>query len=141
MDCYFFSRPVEEDGKPVRGYGRRMHNIWKERYGTEITEQCLCDQARMIRKNEWITKLELESTSRKVYQKEKDIEVNNNDNTGEQFYQDEENIHENEATQVDTENLGEEEKTMIQDILDLMKDNSRIELRGFNKIDRCVLAE
>ena len=30
---------------------------------------------------------------------------------------------------------------MIQDILDSMKDNSRIELRGFKKIDRCVLAE
>ena len=40
-----------------------------------------------------------------------------------------------------TENLGEEEKTMIRDILDLMKDNSRIELRGFNKINGCVLAE
>ena len=69
------------------------------------------------------------------------MEVNNNDNIGEQFYQDEENIHENEVTQVDTENLGKEEKTMIQDILDLMKDNSRIELRRFNKIDKCVLAE
>ena len=95
----------------------------------------------MIRKNEWITKLELENNKRKVLQKEKDIEVNNNDNTRERFYQDGENIQENEATEVDTENLGEEEKTMIQDILDLMKDNSRIELRGFNKIDRCVLAE
>ena len=73
--------------------------------------------------------------------KEKDTEVNNNDNTGEWFYQDEENIHENEATQVDTENLGEEENTIIQDILDLMKGNSRMELRGFNKIDRCVLAK
>ena len=31
------------------------------------------------------------------------------------FYQNEENIHKNKATQVDTENLGEEEKkTMIQ---------------------------
>ena len=30
---------------------------------------------------------------------------------------------------------------MIQDILDLMKDNSTIELRGFNKIDRCELAK
>ena len=93
----------------------------------------------MIRKNEWITKLELENISRKVLQKEKDIEVNNNDNAGERFYQGKENIHNNKATQVDTENLGEEEKTMIQDVLDLMKDNCRIELRGFNKIDRCVL--
>ena len=93
----------------------------------------------MIRKNEWITKLELENIRRKVLKKEKDIEVNNNDNTSEQFYQDEENIHKNEATQVDTENLEEEEETMIHDLLDLMKDNSRIELRGFNKIDKCVL--
>ena len=141
MEYYFLRRPVDEEGKPVRGYRRRMHNIWKERYHTEITEQRLCDQAKIIRKNEWTTKLELENIKQKVLQKEKDIEVNNNDNTGERFYQDEENIHENEATQVYTENLEEEKKTMIQDILDLMKDNSRIELRGFNKIDRCVLAE
>ena len=43
MECYFVSRPVDEEGKPVRGYMRRMHNIWKGQYGTEITEQCLCD--------------------------------------------------------------------------------------------------
>ena len=30
---------------------------------------------------------------------------------------------------------------MIQDILDLVKDNRGIELRVFNKVDRCVLAE
>ena len=110
-------------------------------YRTEITEQRLGDQPRMIRKNEWITKLELENIRRKVRLKEKNMEVNNNDDTGERFDQDEENIHENEATQVNTENLGKEKKNMIQDILDLMKDNGRIELKGFNKIDRCVIAE
>ena len=70
----------------------------------------------MLRKNEWITKLELENIRMKVLQKEKDLEVNNNDKTGERFYQDEENIHKNEATLFDTKNVGEEEKTMIQDI-------------------------
>ena len=74
MECNFLSRPVDEEGKPIRGYRRRMHNVWKERYGTKITEQCLCDQARMIRKNEWITKLELEDIRRKILQKEKDID-------------------------------------------------------------------
>ena len=118
-----------------------MHNIWKEQYDIEITEQHLCDQTRKLRKNKWITKLELESISRKVLQTEKDIEVTNNDSTGEWFYHNEKNVHENEATHVDIENLTEEENTMIQDILDLMKDNSRIELRGFNKTDRCVLAK
>ena len=129
MEYYFLSRPVDDKGKSVTGYSR-MHNIWKERYGTEITEQRLRDQARMIKKNEWITKLELKSISRRLLQKEKDIDINNNDKTGKQFYKDEENIHENEATQVDTENLGDEGKTMIQDILDLMRENTRIELRN-----------
>ena len=69
------------------------------------------------------------------------MDVHNNDNTGERFNQDVENIYENKATQVDTENFGQEEKTMIQDILHLMKDKCGIEIRGFNKIDRCVLAE
>ena len=71
-----------------------------------------------------ITKLELENIRRKVIQREKDIEFNNNDNTGEKFYQDEENIHENEAREFDTENLGQE-MTMIQ-YIDLMKDDSRM---------------
>ena len=87
-----------------------------------------------LRKKEWIPKLELENIRRKVLQEEKDINVNNNNNTGEWFYLDKENIHNNEVTQVDTENLGEEEKKIIQDILHLMKDNCRIELRGFNKL-------
>ena len=127
MESYFLSRPLDEEDKPVRGYRKRMHNIWKERCGTNITEQRLCDQARMIRKNKWIKKLELERISRKVLQKEKEIEVNNNDNNGEQFYQNHKNIHKNESTQVDTENLRQEEKTVIPDILDLMKDNNQIE--------------
>ena len=38
MECYFLSRPVDEEGKPARGYRRRMHNIWKERFGTETTD-------------------------------------------------------------------------------------------------------
>ena len=98
--CYFLSRLADEEGRPVRGQSKRMHSIWKERYGTEITEQHLCDQASVIRQNEWITELELENISRKAF---RDIEADNNDNTSERFYQDEENILENEATQVDTE--------------------------------------
>ena len=66
MEYYFLSSPVNEEGKPVRGYRRRMDNIWKEQYHTEITEQPLCDHARMVRKNVWIAKLELENIKRKV---------------------------------------------------------------------------
>ena len=70
IECYFLSRPVDEEGKPIK-YRRRLHKIWKERYGTEITEQHLCDQARKIRRNQWIAKLESENIRR--YFKKKNI--------------------------------------------------------------------
>ena len=98
------------------------------------------DQAMMIRGNEWETKLEIENIGLTVLQEEKDKEINNNDNTGEQFYQDEENIRETKVARDDTEDLGQE-KTTIQAILDLMNDNSEEELTGFNKVDRCVLPD
>ena len=41
------------------------------------------------------------------------MEADNNDNAGKHFYQDEENIKENEATQVDTQTLGEDERIII----------------------------
>ena len=94
----------------------------------------------MTRRNEWETKLEIENIRLPVLQEEKDKEINNNDNTGEQFYQDEENIRETKVARDDTEDLGQE-KNAIQAILDLMNDNSEEELTGFNKVDRCVLSD
>ena len=29
-ECNFLSRPIDEVGKPIRGYRRRMHNVRKE---------------------------------------------------------------------------------------------------------------
>ena len=59
MKCYFLSRPFDEEGKPIRGFRKRMHNIWKERQGLKVTEQRLCDQARVIRMNGWLTELDM----------------------------------------------------------------------------------
>ena len=64
MECYFLSRPFDEEGKPIRGYRKRMHNIWKERQGLKVTEQRLCDQVRMIKMNGWLTELEMDAIKR-----------------------------------------------------------------------------
>ena len=66
MECYYRSTPVAEDGTPIRGYRRRLHREWKERGIFEETEQRVCDQARAIRKNGWLTELELEEIKRKI---------------------------------------------------------------------------
>ena len=42
MKCYFLSKPTDENGRPVRGYRRRIHNIWKERELPTVTDQRLC---------------------------------------------------------------------------------------------------
>ena len=46
MECSFESR------SDVRGYGRRMHDIWKERGGFYTDEQRLADQVRTIKRND-----------------------------------------------------------------------------------------
>ena len=55
MECFYRSRPFDEEGKPIRGYRQRMFREWKEKGMFESTEQRLCDQARAIRKNGWLT--------------------------------------------------------------------------------------
>ena len=66
MECYFLSKPVDEEGKPVRGYRRRMQNIWNERQTLKVTEQRLCDQARIIRKNGWLTQVGLDDIKQRL---------------------------------------------------------------------------
>ena len=64
MDCFFRSKPFDDDGKPIRGYRQRMMQEWKEHGVFEITEQRLCDQARAIRKNGWHCDSELKNIRR-----------------------------------------------------------------------------
>ena len=60
-----------------------MHKIQKEKQGLKVTEQKLCDQARMIRMNGWLTKLEMnvikESMMNENEDKNKKISSNGND--------------------------------------------------------------
>ena len=70
MECFYLSKPFSEDGKPQRGYRQRMHRIWQERGLFPTSEQRICDQARAIRKNNWLTDIELESIRRRVLSEE-----------------------------------------------------------------------
>ena len=66
MECFFRSKPFDVEGKPIRGYRQRMMREWRERGVFDVTEQRVCDQARMIRKNGWLSQLELENIQRKI---------------------------------------------------------------------------
>ena len=59
MKCYLMSEPFK------RGY-RTMHDIWKDIGIFENTEQCLADQVRVIKSNEWLSKLKVEEIKRNI---------------------------------------------------------------------------
>ena len=52
MECFYRSKPFDEERKPVRGYRQRMFREWRDRGLFESTEQHVYDQARAIRKME-----------------------------------------------------------------------------------------
>ena len=145
MECYFLSKPMDEEGKPLRGYRRRMHAIWKERCQMVVTEQRLCDQARMIRKNGWLTNLELEEIKRRVLKDNICNEVEEVVGHGIVDSCRDESLDgsgiTNSCVFEDNEELEEDERGIIEGINHIIDENLTKKFVGFKKVDRRVLKE
>ena len=59
MKYYLLSEPK------IRGYRKRMLSLWQQKGMFCVSEQRLVDQANVIRKNSWMTELEIEELERK----------------------------------------------------------------------------
>ena len=66
MECYYRSKPFDENGKPIKGYKQRLFKEWRNKGLFESTEGRICDQARGIRKNGWLLEIELETIKRSI---------------------------------------------------------------------------
>ena len=66
MNRYLKSDPVNENGTPIRGYRKRLFKVWQEIGPFEPTEHRVCDQARAIRKNGWLSEIEIELIQRQI---------------------------------------------------------------------------
>ena len=60
MECFLLSEPK------IRGYRKRMLSLWLQKGMLWVSEQRLVDQANTIRRNSWMTELEIEELERKV---------------------------------------------------------------------------
>ena len=60
MECYLLSEPK------IRGYRKRMLSLWQQKGMFLVSEQRLVDQANTVRRNSWMTELEIEELERKV---------------------------------------------------------------------------
>ena len=66
IECFYRSKPFDENERPIRGYRQRMFKEWRLRDMFDSAEQRNCDQARTIRKNRWLSDIELEMIKRKI---------------------------------------------------------------------------
>ena len=76
MECFYRSKPFDEEGKPIRGYRQRMFREWRDRGLFKSTEQRVCAQARAIRRNVCLSQLELETIrlDRMMYKMQKNAQ-------------------------------------------------------------------
>ena len=167
MECFYQSRPFTEEGRRIRGYRQRMHRKWKERLLFPVTEQRLCDQARMIRKNGWLTSVELKEIKRRVMQEEGEaqgtlgVEANNeisgrdknNDGTYTNIDENIQHIRPADNEQngenvmsvinvlTDIEQATEEEKVMMRRIVELINNTEEEVDCDFKKVDKSRVDE
>ena len=142
MECYFLSRPTDENGRPVRGYRRRMHNIWKERELPTVTEQRLCDQARAIRKNEWFTTVKGEEIRRRLEVDSDNGEGNDSNRQLREIEVQEHGQAEEVSVQINrSDEQNEQESFIIEEIVEIMRSGQVCGTRGLKKVNRNVLSE
>ena len=60
MECYLLNEPR------IRGYRKCMLSFWRQKGMFWVSKQRLVDQANTIRRNSWMTELEIEDLERKV---------------------------------------------------------------------------
>ena len=60
MKCFLMSKPSK------RGYKRSMFDKWQDIDIFEIAKQRLADQVRVIKSNEWLSKVKMEEIKKKI---------------------------------------------------------------------------
>ena len=151
MECFFRSNPFDDDGKLIRGYRQQMMQEWKEDGVFEIIEQQLCDHARAIRKNGWLSDLELENIWRMieaeseivnesiedVEQNQTDREIVRTSERNEQIGDDSDETINNVAVNVET--LDEETQLIIAQLNKILAGSRNTDGISFKKVDMNTL--
>ena len=128
------------------GYRRRMFKEWRERGMFESTEQRVCDQARAIRKNGWLSELELEAIKRQIEDESQVDLYEGQDVTVEaetvkiNAGAGEEEINDAEDSIGDIEgDMNEEHRMIVEQLKEILRDGRTCDGIMFKNVDRKVL--
>ena len=158
MECFYKSNPFNEEGRPIRGYRQRRFREWRVRGMFDSTEQRICDQARAIRKNGWLSELELEMIKRKIENEAENEDGNLNDGAQSDIANEEteevRNDQENANYQVDDANvirhdvneaetndieIDQDQRQIVEQLKELMAKGRTTEGIMFKNVDKKTL--
>ena len=157
MECFNRSNPFNEEGRSIRGYRQRMFREWRARGMFDSTERRICDQARAIRKNGWLSELELEMLKRKIEDEEQNEDGNLEDEAQSEIVNEETEIRNdqedanyqvddadvirqdvNEAETNDFE-IDEEKRQIVEQLKEMMAEGRTTEGIMFKNVDKKTL--
>ena len=137
MECYLLSEPK------IRGYRKHMLSLWLQKDMFWVSEQRLVDQANTIRRNSWMTELEIEEPERKVTGSDSVIveEARSVEALPDQVGEDVRNVLLEMGAQKQADSLDEEEVVIVIEIAEVIEMGRKDKLPALRTVPKKKLLE
>ena len=137
MECYLLSEPK------IRGYRKRMLSLWLQKGMFWVSEQILVDHANTIRRNSWMTELEIEELERKVTGSDSVIvaEARSVEALPDQVGEDMRNVLPEMGTEEQADSLDEEEVATVVEIGEVIERGRKNKLTALRNVPNKKLLE
>ena len=137
MECYLLKQPK------IRRYRKRMLSLWLQKGVFWVSEQRLVDQANTIRRNSWMTELEIEELERKVTGSDSVIvaEARSIEPLPDQVEEDVRNVLPEMGAEEQADSLDEEEVTIVMEIAEVIERGRKDRLQALRSVPKKKLLE
>ena len=137
MECYFLIEPK------IRGYRKRMLSLRLLKGTFWVSEQRLVDQANTIRRNSWMTELEIEELKRKVTGSDSVIveEARNVEALPDHVGEDGKNVLSEMEAEEQADSLDEEEVATVMEIAQVMERGRKDKLPALRNVPKKKLLD
>ena len=137
MECYLLSQPK------IRGYRKHMLSLWQQKGMFWVSEQRLVDQTNTIRRNSWMTELEIEELERKVTGSDSVIaaEARSSEALPDQVGEDRRNVWPEMGAEEQADSLDEEEVAIVMEIAEVIEKGRKDKLSALRNVPKKKLLE
>ena len=137
MECYLLSEPKS------RGYRKRMLSLWLQKGMFWVTKQRLADQTNTIRRNSWMTELEIEELEKKVTGSDSVIveEARRVEGLPDHVQEDVSNVLLEMGAEEQADSLDEEEAAIVMEIVEVIERGRKAKLPALRNNPKKKLLE